>query len=1003
VNGLNTLNNQVSNLSNTFKAATPAAAVLTAAAAGIGTGLFAATQAATSFEQAMADVRAVMTPSEAQNFGQALGDLAIQLGKDTVFSAREAAAGIGELIRAGISAPDVLNGAAAAALHLAAATGISVADAATVAAQTMNAFGKTADQLGGVVDTLAGTANATAATMSDLKFGLEVVSATAQTMGLSFEDTSAAIGLFVSAGQNGSTAGTGLRQMLLELIPTTKPAANEMKKLGLLTADGGNAFFDATGHVKSLADIAGVLEHALRGMSDEEKIAALNTLFTRDAINSASILARTGAKGVAQLTGEIAKISAADTAAVRLGTLQGALNNLGSSFETVQILVGNLFIPVLHDLANQTRTLVDSFSTLSPEAQKFLVGLAGVAGIILGAVGGFVLLGAAVAFLAPSFAALIRLLPLMAAIFGPIGIVVAALATDFLGLRTAISNAFGRLQPILGNFGLAFDKLVNGDIQGAIDTFQATLGALLPQLAPSFVGIRGFIESFVRDVVPILSNFGLVLQKLFGGDVAGAFDTFRAILGALSPVLGEFAGVIAQVAGAISGPVGVFFTTVVPAIAAAVGSFAAGAGEGFRVFFTETLPPIIATIASFAGDVGAGLLDFFNTKIVPIAEVLGRFAGDVGAGLLNFFTVTLPPILENVAGFAGDVGAGLLVFFQTNLPIVADTAGRFAGDIGAGLSNFFTVVLPPILTAIQGFTADLAAGFVTFFRDELPVVAAGIDLFAAHPADALRVFFGEVVPLAVAQAATWTTDTTAALVDFFQNKAPLIVQGMEKFTPASVQTLLAFFTQFDTIRTQVESLGPIFQALGNFFTAFATFQQALVGLEQRTVGAVFDALLPSIQNFANAVGPSAGPIQAVGESIGTLGSALSGATAFIQNAATALNNLAAAINAIDPNQLPIIQALALLFGGRAAAVPGTAPLPPGVEGPTFQRAAFNLAGGAAGGQGAPLIAIGQLIISTEAEAEAFLKRMADAVRGSAGRVNQPPENEGNPALVPQFT
>ncbi len=256
VTGLNGLNNQLGTTSNAFKQAAPAALLFEGAAAGVFGVVASAVNTAADFEQSMANIRAVMSPVEAQTFGAAISDLAIRLGRDTVFSATQAASGIEELIKAGIPAADVINGAADAAINLAAATGIQVADAAAIAAQAMNAFGVQASDMTKTADVLTGVVNASAAGMSDLKFALQVVGPTAHSLGLDITSTAEAIGLLTNAGETGQTAGTGLRQMLLELTPTTKPAQEEMKKLGLITADGKNQFFDATGKIKDDEDYA---------------------------------------------------------------------------------------------------------------------------------------------------------------------------------------------------------------------------------------------------------------------------------------------------------------------------------------------------------------------------------------------------------------------------------------------------------------------------------------------------------------------------------------------------------------------------------------------------------------------------------------------------------------------------------------------------------------------------------------------------------------------------
>ena len=51
-----------------------------------------------------------------------------------------------------------------------------------------------------------------------------------------------------------------------------------MGETGIVTADGANQFFDASGRMKSLADVSGVLRTALEGQTEQQKLATLNTL-----------------------------------------------------------------------------------------------------------------------------------------------------------------------------------------------------------------------------------------------------------------------------------------------------------------------------------------------------------------------------------------------------------------------------------------------------------------------------------------------------------------------------------------------------------------------------------------------------------------------------------------------------------------------------------------------------------------------------------------------------
>ena len=64
---------------------------------------------------------------------------AIDLGASTIFSASEVASAQAELVKAGVSVEDMLSGGLQGALDLAAAGGLELADASTIAAQAMNA------------------------------------------------------------------------------------------------------------------------------------------------------------------------------------------------------------------------------------------------------------------------------------------------------------------------------------------------------------------------------------------------------------------------------------------------------------------------------------------------------------------------------------------------------------------------------------------------------------------------------------------------------------------------------------------------------------------------------------------------------------------------------------------------------------------------------------------------------------------------------------------------
>ncbi len=166
----------------------------------IGAGLAVAVKESMNFEQKMADIQAVSgaTGDEMKK----ISELAVEMGEKTKYSSVQAGQGIEELIKAGVSLTDIINGGLEGALNLATAGELELGDAAEIASTALNAFKDDNLSVAQAADLLAGAANASATNVSELKFGLSMVSAVAAGVGLSFKDTTTALALFA---QNGLT------------------------------------------------------------------------------------------------------------------------------------------------------------------------------------------------------------------------------------------------------------------------------------------------------------------------------------------------------------------------------------------------------------------------------------------------------------------------------------------------------------------------------------------------------------------------------------------------------------------------------------------------------------------------------------------------------------------------------------------------------------------------------------------------------------------------------
>ena len=328
------------------KAAIAAGAALAGALAA---GLASSIGKAAEFEKQISAIKAV-TGATAEEAEQ-LSKVALQLGKDTAFSALEAAKGIEELTKGGVSVADVMGGAAKSALDLAAAGSVSVGEAAAIAAKAMALFNIEGKDTGDVVNKIAGFANATTGSVGDFGLAMSAGGSAAKLAGQNFDQFATAIAIMGKAGILGSDAGTSLKTMLLNLIPTTARASEMFTTLGLRTAEVDNAFVNADGSFKDLRDIAGELNRVTKDLTEEQRTLALETIFGSDAIRAAALLAEAGAEGFDEMAESMSKVTAEAVAAERLNNLAGVMEQLGGSIETAQIQLGTAFLPVLREAA----------------------------------------------------------------------------------------------------------------------------------------------------------------------------------------------------------------------------------------------------------------------------------------------------------------------------------------------------------------------------------------------------------------------------------------------------------------------------------------------------------------------------------------------------------------------------------------------------------------------------------------------------------------------------
>lgn len=344
-------------------------------AAGLAVAAFgvAAVKMAADFDQQMSTVQANTGATSAQM--DQLRAAAIEAGASTVYSASDSADAINDLGKAGMSVTDILTGGLTGALNLAASDGMAVGDAAEYMANALSMFHLKGSQASQVADTLAAGAGKAVGNVSDFGEALNNCGAQANSFGMNVQETTGVLALFAQNGTIGAEAGTQLNSMLMKLAAPSAEASNTMKELGI-------SAYDAQHHFVGMANFAGQLQKAEKGLTDEQRNQANATIFGSYAIKAANYLYEAGESGVNKWTKAVSESGyAAEQAAAKNNNLKGDLENLSGSMESLMISVGEGAQGPLRKMVQGLDTLVDTFSGLPSGAQQTIVVMASLAGV----------------------------------------------------------------------------------------------------------------------------------------------------------------------------------------------------------------------------------------------------------------------------------------------------------------------------------------------------------------------------------------------------------------------------------------------------------------------------------------------------------------------------------------------------------------------------------------------------------------------------------------------
>jgi TP901 family phage tail tape measure protein len=309
-----------------------------------------------------------------------LKNQSLDLGAKTSLSASEIAKGQEQLAASGFKVNEILS-SMPGVISAVEASGEDMATVSEIMAAAIRGFGLEAEQSGHMADVFAMAANRSNASVADMGYSFKYAAPIAKQLGISVEELAAVTGLLRDRGMAAEQVGTSMRMGLTRLISPTDAAIGVMRKYGINIKDAENKMLP-------LSQVIGVLQEKTKGLSQEQKINAFQTIFGTEAMTGFLNLVDAGPKQLTELTKALEESdgASAKAAAVMKDNLAGAVDQMSGAIETAKIQLTEALTPALKSAADFVSNLTEKWNSLDDDTKK-IIATTGAMGIaILGVI-----------------------------------------------------------------------------------------------------------------------------------------------------------------------------------------------------------------------------------------------------------------------------------------------------------------------------------------------------------------------------------------------------------------------------------------------------------------------------------------------------------------------------------------------------------------------------------------------------------------------------------------
>lgn len=300
-----------------------------------------------------------------------------ELGRNTMYSAEQAANSFSAMAIAGWTAQEMLA-AISSVLDLAKNSEIELADASSIVTDNIAAFGLKAEDASLFVDKMAYAQANSNLTTTELAEAYKNCASTAGRFGYSVSEVTSALMTMANSGVKGGEAGTALNAIMVRLATNTKGSADALKQYGV-------QIYDETGSMRDLGKILIETAGAFSTLNDEEQanlakiIAGQNQYASFQTILAGlSDAAKENGKSFEDYTRQLDNCagSAAEMSAIMSDNLKGDTQALSSAVEglgnTLYEVFGDKLRSAVQAVTEDINGLTDSIKPQETTLRAFI-------------------------------------------------------------------------------------------------------------------------------------------------------------------------------------------------------------------------------------------------------------------------------------------------------------------------------------------------------------------------------------------------------------------------------------------------------------------------------------------------------------------------------------------------------------------------------------------------------------------------------------------------------